>query len=81
LKYIDQSSKGKSNDGKSFKKQMEKLLENTKKNGKKSFNGTPKCNSMGCYQNEGHKVGVQSFGRKTKFVVVIKNICIFGQGI
>ncbi len=58
LKGIDQSSKGKGNDGKSFKKQMEKLPENIKKNGKKNFNGTPKCDSMGCYQKEGHKVGV-----------------------
>ncbi len=37
---------------------MEKVQENIKKNGKESFNGTPKPNSMGCYQKEGHKVGV-----------------------
>jgi hypothetical protein len=35
LKSIDQSSKGKGYDGKNFKKQMEKLQENTKKNGNK----------------------------------------------
>jgi hypothetical protein len=48
LKGIDQNSKGKGNDGKNFKKKMEKLPENTKKNGEKSFNGTPNCDSMGC---------------------------------
>jgi hypothetical protein len=36
---------------------MEKLQENTKKNGKESFNGTPKPNFMGCCQKEGHKLG------------------------
>jgi hypothetical protein len=37
---------------KSFKKKMENLQENTKKNGKESFNGTPKPIIMGCYQKE-----------------------------
>jgi len=36
LKGIDQSSKGKGYDGKNFKKQVEKLPKNTKKNGKKN---------------------------------------------
>jgi hypothetical protein len=40
---------------------LEKLEENTKKNGKESFNRTPKPNSMGCCQKEGHKLGVQKF--------------------
>jgi hypothetical protein len=35
LKGIDQSLKGKGYDGKNFKKQVEKLQENTKNNGKK----------------------------------------------
>jgi hypothetical protein len=52
LKGIDQSSKGYNYDDKSFKKQMEKLQENTKKNGKESFNGTPKPIIMGCCQKE-----------------------------
>ncbi len=35
LKGIEQSSKGKGYDGKNFKKKVEKLQENIKKNGKK----------------------------------------------
>ncbi len=31
---------------------MEKLQENTKKNGKQSFNGTPNPITMGCCQKE-----------------------------
>jgi len=58
LKGIDQSLKGKVYDGKSFNKQVEKPQENTKNNRKESFNGTPKPNSMGCCQKEGHKLGV-----------------------
>jgi uncharacterized protein (UPF0335 family) len=50
LKSIDQSSKGKGYDGKSFKKKMEILQENTKKNGKENFNGTLKPITMGCRQ-------------------------------
>jgi hypothetical protein len=46
---------------------VEKLKENTKKNGKESFNGTPKPNSMDCCQKEGHKLGVQKFWRENNF--------------
>ncbi len=48
-------------------KQMEKLQENTKKNGKESFNGTFKPNFMGCCQKEGHKLGVEKFWREFFF--------------
>ncbi len=32
------------------------------------FNGTPKPNSMGCCEQEGHKLGVQKFWKENKFV-------------
>jgi hypothetical protein len=44
-----------------MKKQVEKLQENTYKNEKETFNGTPKPTSMGCCQKEGHELGVQKF--------------------
>jgi hypothetical protein len=43
-----------------------KLEENTKKNGKESFNGTPKPNSLGCCQKERHKIRVQKFWKENK---------------
>ncbi len=49
MKGIDQSSKNKGYNGKNFKIKVEKPKENTKKNGKESFNGAPKPITMGCY--------------------------------
>ncbi len=55
-------------DDKSLKK-MEKLQENTKKNRKESFNGTPKPNSMGCCQNKGTNLGPKVLeGKKFEFI-------------
>jgi hypothetical protein len=70
LKGINESSKCKGYDGKNFKKQMEKLQKNTKKNGIESFDGTPKPNSMGCCQKEGHKLRVQKFWKENKIACV-----------
>jgi hypothetical protein len=48
---------------------MEKLQENTKKNRKESFNGTPKPNSMGCCQNKGTNLGPKVLeGKKFEFI-------------
>jgi hypothetical protein len=63
LKCIDQSFKNKVYDGKNFKKTLKRM-------GKKDYNGTPKPNSMGCCQKEGHKVGLQKFWRENKFEFV-----------
>jgi hypothetical protein len=48
-------------------KKGEKLQKNTKKNGKESFNGTPKPNSMGCCRKEAYKLGVKKFWKELFF--------------
>ncbi len=50
---------------------MEKLQENTQKNEKETFSGTPKPTSMICYQKEGHELGVQCV-KYTKHVIYLK---------
>jgi hypothetical protein len=68
---------------KKFQKQVEKLQENKKNNGKESINGTPKPNCMSCCQKEGHQLGVQKFWKgnflnsSTKCIYNIGYIVVF----